>query len=81
MIGFDMVRAYVMVRVEAGVVGSVADRVRDLSAVAEGHAVAGDYDVVAEVVADEMYEAMETVADEIHELDGASETKTYVCLD
>ncbi|ERH12329.1 MAG: transcriptional regulator [halophilic archaeon J07HB67] len=76
-----MVKAYVMIRVEAGVVGEVADRVRDLAAVAEGHAVAGDYDVVAEVVADEMYQAMETVADQIHDLDGTTETKTYICLD
>lgn len=76
-----MVRAYVMIQVEAGVVGPVTDRVRDLPAVVEGHAVAGEYDVIAEVVADEMYEAMETVADEIHDLDGTSETKTYICLD
>ena len=76
-----MVRAYVMVRADTGDVGGVADRVRELPAVVEGHAVAGDYDVIAEIVADEMYEAMETVADEIHDLDGTSETKTYVCLD
>jgi len=76
-----MVRAYVMIQVDAGVVGEVTDRVRDLATVTEGHAVAGEYDVIAEIVADEMYEAMETVADQIHDLDGTSETKTYVCLD
>ena len=76
-----MVRAYVMIQLETGVVEAVTDRIRDLATVTEGHAVAGEYDVIAEVVADEMYEVMETVADQIHDLDGVSETKTYVCLD
>ncbi|MFB6243756.1 MAG: Lrp/AsnC family transcriptional regulator [Halobaculum sp.] len=75
-----MVYAYVMVRAGTGVVEQVASAVREVSEVLEAHVVAGDYDVIAEVETDEMYEAMQVVARKIHELDGAEATKTYVSI-
>lgn len=76
-----MVRAYVMVRAGTGAVETVADAVRATPHVAEAHVVAGDYDVIAEVETGEMYDVMETVANELHEVAGVETTKTYVCIE
>ncbi|ESP88182.1 Lrp/AsnC family transcriptional regulator [Candidatus Halobonum tyrrellensis] len=76
-----MVRAFVMVKTAPGTVGRVAEAVRGLDAVGEAHVVAGDYDLVAEVEAAEMYDVLDTVANDVRSLDGVTDTKTYVSMD
>ena len=78
---YRMVRAYVTIRADTGAVETVIDAVRAAPHVAEAHVVAGDYDVIAEIETGEMYEVMETVANELHEVVGVEATKTYVCMD
>jgi DNA-binding Lrp family transcriptional regulator len=75
-----MVNAFVMVKAATGAAETVAEAVRAVTGVTEAHVVAGDYDVIAEVETEEMYEVMETVASNIHELEGTTDTKTYVSM-
>lgn len=76
-----MVHAFVMVKAGAGEAGDVAEEIRGLEAVAEAHVVAGEYDVIAEVDAPEVYEVLDAVASGIQSLPGVADTKTYVSMD
>ena len=76
-----MVHAFVMVKAGAGEAGAVADEVRELADVTEAHVVAGEYDVIAEVDADEVYAVLDAVAGGIQSLHGVTDTKTYVSMD
>ncbi|WP_313694074.1 Lrp/AsnC family transcriptional regulator [Halorarum halobium] len=76
-----MVHAFVMVKAGAGEAESVAGQVRGLASVAEAHVVAGEYDVIAEVDAEEVYGVLDAVASGVQSLAGVSDTKTYVSMD
>ncbi|QLG61463.1 Lrp/AsnC ligand binding domain-containing protein [Halorarum salinum] len=76
-----MVHAFVMVKAGAGEAGAVARRVRDLDTVTQAHVVAGEYDVIAEVDAEEVYGVLDAVASGIQSLPGVTDTKTYVSMD
>lgn len=75
-----MVQAFVMVKAATGAAETVVEALREMADVTEAHVVAGDFDVIAEVETDEMYEVMDTVASNIHDLQGANDTKTYVSM-
>jgi DNA-binding Lrp family transcriptional regulator len=75
-----MVRAFVMVKTEAGESGGLVDAIRDDGQVREAHVVAGEYDVIAEVEAEEVYEVLQAVADGIRSLDGVVDTRTYIAM-
>jgi DNA-binding Lrp family transcriptional regulator len=75
-----MVNAFVMVKVAAGTVEEVIAQVREMPFVTEAHVVAGEYDVIAEVETEEMYQVMETFASDILHLGGTVDTKTYVSM-
>ena len=75
-----MVRAYVMIDVGAGDAAKLVDAVLGVTHVGEAHVVAGDYDIIAEVEAEEVGEVMSTVATAIRDIDGIDDTRTYVCL-
>jgi DNA-binding Lrp family transcriptional regulator len=76
-----MVDAFVMIRTETGRSEDVVDAVRDTEGVVEAHIVAGEFDVMTEVSADEVYEVLRTASSSIQELDGVTETRTYIALD
>lgn len=76
-----MVHAYVMIKTGAGESDVVVERIRGLSGILEAHIVAGAYDVVAEVEAEEVYDILRTASSEIQTLDGIDETRTYIALD
>ncbi|MFB6302692.1 MAG: Lrp/AsnC ligand binding domain-containing protein [Haloferacaceae archaeon] len=75
-----MVRAFVMVKAAAGAAEDVVTAVRDDERVREAHVVAGEYDVIAEVEAEEVYEVLQTVSDGIRSLDGVADTRTYIAM-
>jgi DNA-binding Lrp family transcriptional regulator len=75
-----MVHAFVMVKAGTGEAETVVETVREMDKVTEAHVVAGEYDVIAEVETEEMYQVMETVSSNIHDLPGTLETKTYVSM-
>lgn len=76
-----MVRAFIMVETAAGESEDLLGPITDLPNVAEAHVVAGDYDVIAEVEADEVYDVIHTASGEIRRLDGVVDSKTYVAMD
>jgi len=76
-----MVRAYIMVKTAAGKSEELLAEIRGLGGVDEAHIVAGEYDVIVEVSADEVYDVLHTVTTNVRNLDGVADTRTYVCLE
>jgi DNA-binding Lrp family transcriptional regulator len=76
-----MVRAFIMVKTAAGKSEELLAQMRELDGVEEAHIVAGQYDVIVEALADEVYEVMQSVATDIRGLDGVVDTRTYICLE
>lgn len=76
-----MVHAFVMVKTTAGSSEALISKVRDIADVTEAHIVAGDFDVIAEIETDEVYEVLDTVSSNVRSFEGVSDTKTYVALE
>ena len=76
-----MVHAFVMVKTAAGKSEAVVDQVRDVANVSEAHIVAGEFDVIAEVTAEEVYDVLQASSSSIQALDGVADTKTYISLE
>jgi len=76
-----MVRAFIMVKTAAGKSAELQERIREMDAVLDAHVVAGQYDIIVEAEADEVYTVINTVATDLHDLDGIVDTRTYVCLE
>ncbi len=75
-----MVHAFIMVKTAAGKSESLLSDVEALDGVDRAHIVAGDWDVVVEVSVGDVYDVLQTASSRIRELDGVSDTKTYVSL-
>ncbi|WP_435359117.1 Lrp/AsnC family transcriptional regulator [Haloarchaeobius sp. DFWS5] len=75
-----MVHAFIMVKTAAGKSEELLDSIRGLASVSEAHIVAGNFDIITEVDADEVYDVMHTVASKLQGLDGVADTKTYIAL-
>lgn len=76
-----MVRAFIMVKTAAGKSEDLLAATRDIDGVAEAHIVAGQYDIIVEAEAEEVYDVMHSVATGIRALDGVADTRTYICLE
>jgi transcriptional regulator, AsnC family len=77
----EMVSAYIMIKTAAGKSEALLEATRSLAGVSEAHIVAGTYDIIAEASGDEVYDVMHSVASGIRDLDGVSDTRTYMCLE
>ena len=75
-----MVHAFIMVKTAAGESEGLLAAIRDLESVADAHIVAGNYDIIAEVDAPEVYEVLQTVSSSIQSLEGITDTKTYIAM-
>ncbi|WP_227353752.1 Lrp/AsnC ligand binding domain-containing protein [Haladaptatus salinisoli] len=76
-----MIGAYTTVITSAGTAEDVAERIRELPNVTEAHVVAGEFDVIAEIEADDVYDVQKTVSSGIGSLEGVGRARTYVRLD
>lgn len=76
-----MVRAFITVKTSAGKSPELLDDIRSMDAILDAHVVAGQYDIIAEAEGEEVYNVINTVATDLHELDGVVDTRTYVCLE
>jgi DNA-binding Lrp family transcriptional regulator len=76
-----MVHAFVMVKVDSVDAGTVLDAVLGVDGVTEAHVVAGDFDIIAEVETEEVYDVLGTAATDVRSLEGVVDTKTYVALE
>ncbi|MCU4972623.1 Lrp/AsnC ligand binding domain-containing protein [Halobacteria archaeon AArc-m2/3/4] len=75
-----MVHAFIMVKTAAGQSEGLLSAIRDIERVGDAHIVAGNYDIIAEVDAGEVYEVFQAVSNDIQGLDGVMDTKTYIGL-
>jgi DNA-binding Lrp family transcriptional regulator len=75
-----MVDAVIMVRTDAGQSEETVVAVRDLKHVREAHVVAGEFDIIAEVTAEEVYDVLHTASSNIQGLGGVLDTKTYMAM-
>ena len=75
-----MVHAFIMVRTGTGASEAGVEAIRGLPEVTDAHIVAGDYDIVAEVEVDDIYNILHAAASKIQGIEGISETKTYISL-
>lgn len=76
-----MVRAFIMVQAAAGHAEDVVESVLGFDHVVEAHVVAGEFDVIVEAEADEVYDVMHEAATAIRGLANVTDTKTYICLE
>ena len=76
-----MVHAFVMVKTAAGRSEELLESVRSLDDVSEAHVVAGDFDIIAEAEADEVYDVLHAASSDISGMDGIADTKTYMAID
>lgn len=76
-----MVHAFVMVKTAAGKSEDLLESTVAIEGVDEAHVVAGEYDVIAEASGEEVYDVMHEVATRIRDLDGVTDTRTYIALE
>jgi DNA-binding Lrp family transcriptional regulator len=76
-----MVRAFIMVKAGTGHAEALADRLGELDHVTVANVVAGNFDVIVEADAEEVYDIIHSVATRIRGLDDVEDTKTYICLE
>lgn len=76
-----MVHAFVMVKADSGDAESVLDAVLAVGGITEAHIVAGDFDIIAEVEVEEVYDVLGTAATDIRSIEAVVDTKTYVALE
>ena len=76
-----MVYAYVFIDCSANTAEDILSAVGGIDVVREAHVVTGDFDVVAEITAEEVYDVLAAVTREIRSLDGVGTTRTYVALE
>lgn len=76
-----MVHAFIMVKTAAGKSEHLLADIRAIDSVSAAHIVAGNFDIIAEVDVDEVYDVLQTVSSGIQALDGVTDTKTYIAMD
>lgn len=76
-----MVHAFVLVKANVGEAPNLTEQVRAIDEVTEAHVVAGDWDLVVELEAPEVYDLLNATAEDVQGIDGVVDTKTYVSLE
>ncbi|MCQ4332688.1 Lrp/AsnC ligand binding domain-containing protein [Natronomonas sp. F2-12] len=76
-----MVRAFIMVKAATGETKTLSETLGGVDHVTEANVVAGDFDVIVEAEAGEVYEIIDSVSARIRELESIVDTKTYICLE
>ncbi|SEO25867.1 AsnC family protein [Halogranum amylolyticum] len=76
-----MVHSFIMVKTAAGESERLVDAIRDLGQIAEAHIVAGNWDIIAELDTEEVYDVLKTSSSDIQGLKGVDDAKTYISLD
>ncbi len=76
-----MVHAFIMVKTVTGKSEGLLADIRELGSVSEAHIVAGDYDIIAEVDASEVYGVLDVASSGIQGQGGVTGTRTYIAMD
>jgi DNA-binding Lrp family transcriptional regulator len=70
-----------MVKAATGETAALSETLDDIDHVTEANVVAGDFDVIVEAEAEEVYEIIDAVSARIRDIESIVDTKTYVCLE
>ena len=73
-----MVHAFIMVKTAAGKSEGLLAEIDGLESVTDAHIVAGNYDIIAEIDAPEVYDVLQTASSKLQQLNGVTDTKTYI---
>lgn len=76
-----MVHAFVFLKTGSGASPDVLESLKSMEAIIDGHVVAGDFDIILEMEADDVSNILSVVSGEIQLLDGVLDTKTYIALE
>lgn len=76
-----MVEAYVMVITSSGTARDLLPRIKDIEGVRRANIVAGEYDIIADVEAEDQRHLLRLVTDEIQTLEGVGRTRTCIILE
>lgn len=76
-----MVEAYVMVLTAAGTTRDLLSEIQEIDGVRRANIVAGEYDIVADVDAEDAQHLLRLVTDEIQSLEGVGRTRTCIILE
>lgn len=76
-----MIKAYILVKTDPGGSEDGIGRIRELDVVEEAHVVAGEFDIIAEVTAEEVHDVLMTASSNVQDIEGVAETRTYIALD
>jgi DNA-binding Lrp family transcriptional regulator len=81
--GFEMVRAYVMIKVGAsehlGIEKAIKERLMKIPGVIKVDSIFGRFDMIAEVEVKETRELSQLVVDKIKGIPGVVSTETFIC--
>ncbi|MGP3667205.1 MAG: Lrp/AsnC family transcriptional regulator [Candidatus Bathyarchaeota archaeon] len=75
-----MVHAFILVKSAPGKDKAVEEKILKVKGVKETHAVAGPYDLIADVEVSELKEISNLVREKIRIIDGVMETLTLICV-
>ncbi|TMT87900.1 Lrp/AsnC family transcriptional regulator [Haloterrigena sp. H1] len=75
-----MVHAFIMVKTAAGKSEGLLAEIDELETVSDAHIVAGNYDIIAEIDAQEVYDVLQTASSRMQRLGGVTDTKTYIAM-
>jgi len=75
-----MVHAFIMVKTAAGKSEGLLAEINGLESVTNAHIVAGNYDIIAEIDAPEVYDVLQTASSKLQQLGGVTDTKTYIAM-
>lgn len=76
-----MVEAYVMVLTAAGTTRDLLPKIKEIDGVRRANIVAGEYDIIVDVDAEDSQHLLRLVTDEIQSLEGVGRTRTCIILE
>lgn len=74
----DKVTAYVLIKTEVGKADTVASEILKIPGISKASVVAGEYDIIVELVETNVKEIFNKVVKEIQEVSDVKETKTFI---
>lgn len=76
-----MVEAYVMILTAASTARDLLPQIREIEGVRRANIVAGEYDIIADVEAEDTRRLLRLVTEEIQSLEGVGRTRTCIILE
>ena len=75
-----MVQAYVMIMTAAGTSPSILQQIREIDGVTRANIVAGEFDIIATIEAEDNQHLLTLVTEELQTLDGVGRTTSSIIL-